>query len=233
MTTSESTRECVGFAELISSIANEKQDLCIEIRDRQGMPIGHLAPVTKSSTSDGQLVEKLTEWRNRSMKNFFTQYTATCERTQQWLESTVLTDPTRLLFVIHSKAGSAGAIGFKILPDRSVELGNLVRGERCGHYQLTYYAELALIDWIFQALPVDVIFGISKADNLMCSTLQRSLGFRRAQRIPLLKTEHGGELHFRFGEPGAKSPDGLYAQKFELDRAEFFRRKSHWPWSSA
>src|SRR3989454_9340919 len=52
---------------------------------------------------------------------------------------------------------------------------------------------LTLIDWIFQALPVDVIFGISMADNLMCSTLQRSLGFRRAQRIPLLKTEHGGE----------------------------------------
>src|SRR5437899_12073690 len=126
-----------------------------------------------------------------------------------------------------------GAFGFKILPDRSVELGNLVRGERCGHYQLTYYAELALIDWIFQALPVDVIFGISMADNLMCSTLQRSLGFRRAQRIPLLKAEHGGELHFRFGEPGAESPDGLYAQKFELDRAEFFRRKSHWPCSSA
>src|SRR2546426_9409920 len=106
MMTSESTRECIGFAEVICNIANEKQDLCIEIRDRQGMPIGHLAPVTKSSTSDGQLVEKLTEWRNRSMKNFFTQYTATCERTQQWLESTVLTDPTRLLFVIHSKARS-------------------------------------------------------------------------------------------------------------------------------
>src|SRR5947209_20576679 len=115
-------------------------------------------------------------------------------------------------------------IGFKILPDRSVELGNLVRGERCGHYQLTYYAELALIDWIFQALPADIIFGISIADNLMCATLQRSLGFRRAQQIPLLNTAHGCELHSHFGEPRAESPDALYAQQFELAPADFFRR---------
>src|SRR5438445_10564249 len=110
MTTSESTRECIDFAEVISNIANEKQDLCIEIRDRQGMPIGHLAPVTKSSTSDGQLVQKLTERRNRSMKYFFTHYTATCERTQECLESTVLTDPTRVVVVHHRKAASQAVI---------------------------------------------------------------------------------------------------------------------------
>lgn len=205
----------------INRIVNEEQTVRIEFGDGRGVWLGHLAPITRSGLKDAELIRKLTRWRNISRRYFFTQARVTCEMTRNWLENAVLMDGGRLLFVVFSNHNPVGTLGIKLLTERLVELGNLVRGSRGGGAQLMYHAEWALINWTFNNLEIDMIFGIALADNLMCLNLQKSLGFKDTQVIPLRKIQVDGAVELQPAEAGSEAPNGLYAHRMELTRSKF------------
>ena len=202
--------------DLVRSILNDEFTVTIKIVDDEGIPIGHLWPITKAAGSNSELIQRLTDWRNRARTHFFTQFTATYERTRSWLKDIVLPDDHRLLFVINSDSKPLGHIGFRDLHDRTVELDNLIRGEIGGHPQLIYHSEVALIHWMFQNLEIDSVCAWVLAHNTVVSSLHKRVGFEPVERVPLLKVQQEGTLRFEKGDPTGVSPSGLYAQRIVL-----------------
>jgi hypothetical protein len=209
----------------VSEILEGREAVRIDILDDEASLIGRLHPVTRAVLADDELIQKLTHWRNVASRYFFTQFTATCDRTRDWLEKVVLNDSSRLLFIIHSKTGPVGQYGFKGLSHDSVELDNLIRGEMGGHPRLIHYAEIALVDWIFDVFELNRIRAFTLSDNHFVLNLHKSVGFKMGERIPLSKVEIQGEIHLQKGKPGGQSPVGLYAQGVELQRSDFVRRE--------
>ncbi len=207
----------------IDRIVNEEQTARIEICHGRGASLGCLAPITRSSLGDAELIRKLTYWRNLARRYFFTQARVTCEKTRNWLENAVLNDGGRLLFVVFSNQNPVGTLGIKLLTERSVELGNLVRGGRGGGEQLMYHAEWALINWTFSNFEIDTICGMALADNILCLNLQRSLGFKDTQVVPLRRIQVDGAVELQPAEPGSEGLNGLYAHRLELTRSEYMR----------
>jgi len=209
------------YEKLISDIIHEKVRINNEIRDSQDSYIGRLAPITLSVLDNAEIIWRLTKWRNQASRYFLTQFNATTERTKRWLEEVVLKDHSRLMFLIYSPTKLIGQYGFKGLAVDSVEIDNLIRGEIGGHPELIYYAEIALIKWLFATFRIKRIYGFVLADNFIVLHLHQSVGFRHTDLIPLQKREFQGEIHLEMGNPGDTSSDGLYSQKLELVPTDF------------
>jgi RimJ/RimL family protein N-acetyltransferase len=200
----------------IGKIISGQAVLRINILDDEACLIGHLYPVTRSVLADYELIQKLTNWRNLARRYFFTQFTATCERTRSWLKDVLLADECRLLFVINSNSKPVGHIGFRDLHDRTADLDNLIRGEIGGHPQLIYHAEIALIHWMFQNLEIDSVCAWVLAHNTVVSSLHKRVGFEPAEKVPLLQVQQEGTVILEKGDPEGVSPCGLYAQRIVL-----------------
>ena len=226
--------------QLISNIVNEEQRLRIDITVDGDNRIGYLTPITRSSLEDTELIAKMTAWRNRMRSCFLTQAEVTPETTKAFLAGTVLSDPTRMLFIVHSLAQPVGTIGLKVgapwvhgagpqeaeqAGRKLAELANLLRGSRDGHPKLMYQGEMALMEWAFRELDIDVFWTAVPSNNRLALTLHQSGGFRPTALIPLLKVESNGQTKLVPGDAGQTSPDGIYAQRIELERADFMSRR--------
>lgn len=225
--------------QLITRIVNEEQPLRIDVTIDRDTPIGYITPITKSSLDSLELIDKMTAWRNRMRTCFLTQAPVTVEKTRAFLASTVLADPTRMLFIVHSATQPAGTLGVKVGPPwvhgagprscegggrRLAELANLLRGTREGHPCLMYQAEMALMDWAFRELDINLFWTAVPSNNRLALRLHQSAGFRPTVLIPLHKVEKDGQTHLEVGDAGNESPDGLYAQRIELERVDFMER---------
>ena len=226
--------------QLITRIVNEEQLVRIDVTVDGDSRMGYLTPITKSSLENTDLIGKMTAWRNRMRSCFLTQAAVTPEKTRAFLAGSVLGDPTRMLFIVHSLTHPVGTVGIKVGPPwvhgagphgsensgrRLAELANLLRGSREGHPRLMYQAELALMDWAFRELDVDTFWTAVPSNNRLALTLHQSAGFRPTQLIPLYKVEKDGQTSLVPGEAGDVSPDGLYAQRIELERSDFMLRR--------
>ncbi len=221
---------------LITRIVNEEQSLRIDVMVDVETRIGYLTPITKSDLENSDLVGKMTAWRNRMRNCFLTQAAVTPEKTKAFIADSVLSDPTRMLFIVHSLTQPIGTIGLKVGAPwvhgagprgaehdgrRLAELANLLRGSRDGHPQLMYLGEMALMDWAFRELNVDLFWTAVPSNNRLALILHESAGFKATQLIPLYKVESEGQTHLVPGAAGDMSPDGLYAQRIELERSDF------------
>lgn len=226
--------------QLITKIANEEERLHIDITIDGGARIGYLQPITKSALDNAELIAKMAAWRNRMRSCFLTQTEVTAETTKTFLATCVLNDPTRLLFVVHSLAQPVGTIGLKIGAPwvhgagpreheqsgrKLAELANLLRGSRDGHPRLMYQGEIALMDWAFRELNIDVFWTAVPSNNRLAITLHESAGFKATQLIPLYKQERDRKTYLVPGDAGDTSPDGLYAQRIEFSREDFLLRR--------
>jgi RimJ/RimL family protein N-acetyltransferase len=98
-----------------------------------GVPIeATLRPV---STAAGKLnvndVRVLTEWRNRYVSSFLSEFQATEARTEKWLTTMVGPDPTRILFMLDDRYGQTiGYLGLAFInwKERTGEADAIVRG---------------------------------------------------------------------------------------------------------
>ena len=72
---------------LLSYKNNDKDDsrLVLPVRNENGRDVGYLACIDIGLAHDPSIVEAMTVWRRRYMKNFLTQFEATNARTKAWL----------------------------------------------------------------------------------------------------------------------------------------------------
>ena len=135
----------------------------------------------------------LTEWRNRFVRSFLTEFEATEERTKAWLTEVVGPDPARFLFMLDDVRGrTIGYLGLAFIDweERTGEADAIVRGvdELPG---IMTKALLALLRWAHRDL------GLTKALNVRVRSDNPAVNFylklgAETRRVPLRETRATG-----------------------------------------
>lgn len=153
---------------LLAVKANASADapcLCIPV----GLPVeAVLRPV---ATAPGKLnandVRLLTEWRNRFVSSFLTEFTATESRTEQWLTEVVGPDPARILFMLDDARGqTAGYLGLAFIDwnEQTGEADAIVRGAEAAPGVMAR-AMFTLLDWARGQLGLQNVGARVRSDN--------------------------------------------------------------------
>lgn len=135
-------------------------------------------------------VRFLTEWRNRFVTSFLTEFIATNERTHSWVANTIGQDDGRILFMVDDVRSSAtvGYMGLaKINWDAGAgEADSIVRGGSAapGFMKRTM---VGMLDWAVRTLGLATITVRVRSDNPAIG-FYRSLGGVETHRIPLRRT---------------------------------------------
>lgn len=176
------------------------------------LPVGDLIPVTEMTWD---LVDTLTMWRNEHRHWFLDTRPVTPESTEKWLTG-LLADPKKHLFLIADSDGvNIGTYGWHHIMDGVAELTNLVRGRPGGHPRLIYYAEIALLRWLFSQ-GYKRITGECLAHNDKVMRLHLATGFRVTGERAILFQEGV----YRFPEDGETGDQGLlYIENTPLQHA--------------
>ena len=199
----------------------------IPIINDRNITIGSLRPIDNKLSNDEGIISSLTRWRQMFMRYFLTQFEATNERTMAWLKNVVIKDDTRILFLIMDETNRViGNFGICNISRDSVELDNLIRGERGGDPKLVFFSEVSLIYWIYKTLDIDNIYLHVFSNNLRTILLHESVGFVRSNIYRLIKEENCGEIHYTIDYSSKPTGNEFGLMKMTLDKHEFLSRHS-------
>ncbi len=157
-------------------------------------PRAILRPVaTNPGWVDAGDVRNLTEWRNRYVRSFLTEFVATEERTRRWLEEAVGPDPTRILFMADAPDGRTfGYLGLAFIDwnEGRGEADAIVRGGEAGRGTMRQALE-TLLDWARFGLGLSRLGVRVRSDNPALE-FYRKMGFRERTRVPLRRADESG-----------------------------------------
>lgn len=184
-------RECLAL--LKASAAPGKTSLVLPV----GKPVvAYLRTIPTSPGGLDQLdVELLSEWRNRFVKSFLTEFVAHPARTAAWLSGPVHVDAGKILFMVESLNGVRfGHIGLGFIDWTSGygEADAIVRGGDAPH-GLMKLALQTTLKWAKDQLGLTSLGVRVRSDN---SALEfyRKVGFMETRRVPLVRKEHAGAV---------------------------------------
>jgi hypothetical protein len=182
---------------------------------RAKIPVGEpveavLRPVaTMAGNINPGDVRALTEWRNRFVTSFLTEFEATEVRTERWLTEVVGPDPDRILFMLDNLRGrTIGYLGIAFIDweQHTAEADHFVRGvdDMPG---IMKKAALTLFRWTHE-------LGLSTAITARIRWDNPSLPFflkisTENRRVPLRATEEPDMRRWVEDESLASSPAGL------------------------
>lgn len=190
----------MGVQKIISDMKSlnltEAENLAIPILNVDGKNIGKLIPVGNWVLSESDLIESIRTWRHKTMKMFMTQFESTYEKTYNYLKDIAISHGNRIFFIISDDDGRMiGHIGLANIDAGRGELDNLMRGVDGGDPRLIYYAELALLNWGFEALGIskNVVHVISY--NWLVLALHEEVGYTLVEKEALKKIEDAGLVY--------------------------------------
>ncbi len=199
------------------------QSSALSILDDRGDIIGKLVPVDEKLANDSKVIDSLRKWRQKYMHFFLTQFTATNKRTSHWLNTVVLPNDDRILFIIYDDKGIAiGNFGVCNIDQTSAQLDNLIRGEVGGHKRLIFYAELCLIHWLFEIIEIKNIYLHVFSNNQKTLSLHKSVGFRKTKIYKLEKSTLDNEVKYMVNHEKIPADDELGYIRMEIEKSEFY-----------
>jgi len=169
---------------------------------------GFLIPLSNAHETDGDLLQKLTDWRNKNVQAYPTQFVATFESTKAWLKDRLLAIEDRILFLVVDNQGKVvGHIGFNgcINDGLLFEIDNVVRGDPTAAKGLFSQAMFALMEWARKTSNVGGFFLRVMDDNSHAIDFYKRIGFIEDRRIPLVKDEKDGFVSYREANKGESS----------------------------
>jgi RimJ/RimL family protein N-acetyltransferase len=128
-------------------------------------------------------VKALTEWRNKNVLAFLTEFTATEARTRAWLTESVAHDPSRILFMIEEEGEEPlGYVGLAFIDWSNArgEADSVVRG-RDGRPGVMAAALRTLLSWSRDELCLRS-FGVRVLADNPANAFYSGLGFRELRR---------------------------------------------------
>ena len=160
---------------------------------------GMLLPLSLFHLDDEVMIELLANWRKENEKFFPSQFNVTYLGTKKWLQTQVIENEDRILFLVLDKRGKpvahlgfAGALG----EERNLEVDNVVRGDKLATKGIMSEAVKSLIKYAQEALFPNEIFLKTLADNSHAINFYTKLGFVEGNKIPIkkIKTHEGSSL---------------------------------------
>lgn len=185
---------CDAGRRLVAAVkdATRAGNACLSLVAERGItlrPIG-----TSPGAASNEEVRLLTEWRNRHVTVFLTEFEATQERTAAWLVSTVGRDPGRIVFTLRGPSGTVFGLCGLAFADwvaGTVELDGVVRGTTAAPGGMSV-AVPALLDWAVGQLGLTTPLVRIVSDNSHALAFYRRLGFVETHRVPLRRVEEPG-----------------------------------------
>jgi RimJ/RimL family protein N-acetyltransferase len=202
---------------------NPKTRFTLPIFDDQATLIGRLVCLDEGLSNSHEVISNLTQWRQKYMRYFLTQFEATFERTQHWVKNGVIPDPSRILFLIETADGDIlGNFGVCNIETHSAELDNLIRGKKGGHQKLIYFAEIAMLFWIFNVLEKKEAALHVFSNNDRTIALHTSIGFSANTSFELFKNKTKEGLAYSVEKNNGALVDFQYL-KMNLPAELFFQ----------
>lgn len=106
--------------------------MSIPIEEYQGHEaLGYLLPTNFGHLKNESVLESMTNWRSSNQHAYTGRFNPTVEKTAVWLNSQVLNNPDRLLFLVANREGNPiGHLGLAVNETQgTMEIDNVVRGE--------------------------------------------------------------------------------------------------------
>lgn len=128
----------------------------------------------------------LSEWRNRFVKSFLTEFVSHEARTADWLRGAVANDPGKILFMVDTLDGrSIGHVGLGFIDwERGyVEADAIVRGGQARPGLMTLALQ-ALLHWARHGLGLERAWVRVRSDNPAVAFYQKA-GFVEDKRVAL------------------------------------------------
>lgn len=189
-----------------------------------GIPVGtpikaFLRPViTAGADPDSDDVRYLSEWRNRFVTAFLTEFDATPQRTAGWLNNSIATDDSRILFMVDDVDGKTfGYIGLAFIDwdNMSGEADSVVRGLDVEKGLMTEVLR-TLLTWARHQLGLQTIGVRVRSDNPALRFYEK-FGFRELNRVPLVKTVADGMTAWSEDHNNAGTEDQPHLVYMRLD----------------
>lgn len=174
---------------------------------QEGRPIARLRVLTTRDAQEERLIRLLARWREENFDAYLTRSKITVEGTQKWLESGVLENKDRLLFLLEDADGRpVGHMGFYRFDfaQKSCEVDNIVRGETRPAGVMTPALQ-ALMRWGMEVLQMSELRLQTFADNKRAIALYERCGFRETGRSPLTRMETPDKVEYAPTPPGGKA----------------------------
>lgn len=171
------------------SINEDDRPAKVHVYNENGTLCGWLEPLTLKSVTTGHAI-RLGRWREENSFAFPSQFKVTVEGTKKWLKNQVIDNPERILFYIfsdkntHHPVGHLGLASFDF-DQNSLELDNVLRGDKFNHPGLMSMGVRALIDWANKYLSPKSIFLRVMSDNKHAIEFYKQIGFVRKEYIPV------------------------------------------------
>jgi GNAT superfamily N-acetyltransferase len=153
------------------------------------------------STREGRLnpadIQVLTDWRNRFVQAFLTEFQAAPERTARWLVGVVGPKENKILFMADDPEGRTwGYMGLDYIDwDRSYgEADAIVRGGEAAR-GTTKLALRTLLAWSKGQLGLSELGVRVRSDNTAVD-FYRKVGFVEVARVPLRRVEEPGMVRW-------------------------------------
>ena len=146
-------------------------------------------------------VRVLTEWRNRFVTSFLTEFQAIEERTADWLVTFVGPNPNKILFMVDDAVGNTfGYMGLDLIDweDYTGEVDAIVRGGTAPRGAMAA-ALTALIQWARVQLELDQIYVRVRSDNSALHFYEK-IGFEEFRRVALIRRQKQNEIHWEEDE---------------------------------
>jgi perosamine synthetase len=162
--------------------------------------IGFLVPVSKVHLADTALIALLTEWRNKYVSAYPSQFEATNASTEKWLQNNLLPTKDRILFLVTDRAGMViGHLGFNscLNANMEFEIDNVIRGVAGVIPGLFSSAMSCLIRWARKTINVEGFFLRVMDDNPHAIDFYKRNSFLEQSKIPLVKESSGSTTNYR------------------------------------
>lgn len=185
------------------------------------LPVGSrveavLRPVaTRAEKLNPDDVRVLTEWRNRFVKSFLTEFEATEARTAAWLTDVVGPDPTRILFMLDDARGhTVGYLGLAFIDwqQRTGEADAIVRGAEVAPGVMAK-AMFTLLAWGYEQLELTTLGARVRSDNPSLRFFLK-IG-KETKRVPLRRIEEPEIVRWIEDETLVTSPASLVYLTFD------------------
>jgi len=184
--------------------------------------IGYMRAIDASILSDSGLIETMAEARSRYRASFLSQFDVTPENKRSWLESGVLKNDMRMLFLIESADHTVvGQDGFTIQNDEIFSLDGTMRWLKGGHKDLYVRCgiERAAICFFLlgRRLSTTEVF----SDNVANVKNSLKMGHHAVKEHKLFLSEKNRMFRYdKIGDAAASNTDRTLLS-FEMSREEF------------